>query len=288
MGQKRKAGKANIGEVLPMMNHGKNAPPETESSELPKKRRKAEDEDVSIAREKKKKKEKHAKSGERVEGIEEKKRKPTKSAVVIDTNTTNAPSTPKDEKKKKKKKKSSSTGNNENALDSFPGSQKAKFLDSNTLQDTQDMTESLAIDSKSKKKKKADKNPSSETVQDTSLLTESNLTNNQTKHLPNLGQTQDDSRPDQDMKGSKPSHRFIVFIGNIPFTATKDSISTHFSAVSPISIRAPTKPGTTQSKGFAFLEFDRYDHMKSCLQLYHHSKFDDGKSPARRINVELT
>jgi len=28
--------------------------------------------------------------------------------------------------------------------------------------------------------------------------------------------------------------------------------------------------------------------MKTCLKLYHHSSFDDGKSPARRINVELT
>ena len=28
--------------------------------------------------------------------------------------------------------------------------------------------------------------------------------------------------------------------------------------------------------------------MKTCLKLYHHSSFNDGKSPARRINVELT
>ena len=28
--------------------------------------------------------------------------------------------------------------------------------------------------------------------------------------------------------------------------------------------------------------------MKTCLKLYHHSSFDDGKKPARKINVELT
>ena len=28
--------------------------------------------------------------------------------------------------------------------------------------------------------------------------------------------------------------------------------------------------------------------MKTCLKLYHHSNFDDGQSPARRLNVELT
>lgn len=82
--------------------------------------------------------------------------------------------------------------------------------------------------------------------------------------------------------------RFICFIGNLPFTATKDSIAKHFEAVEPASIRAPTKPDTKQSKGYAFLEFDRYDRMKSCLASYHHSKFEDGISPSRRINVELT
>ena len=28
--------------------------------------------------------------------------------------------------------------------------------------------------------------------------------------------------------------------------------------------------------------------MKTCLQLFHHSTFDDGLSPARKVNVELT
>lgn len=48
------------------------------------------------------------------------------------------------------------------------------------------------------------------------------------------------------------------------------------------------KSNNEKARGFAFLEFEAYDRMKTCLKLYHHSSFDDGKSPARRINVELT
>lgn len=105
--------------------------------------------------------------------------------------------------------------------------------------------------------------------------------------------------------------RFIVFIGNLPYTCTTDAIQTHFSSVRPDSIRHITqKAGEStdnkkpqkgksdkgkaadskepRSKGFAFLEFDSYDRMKACLKSFHHSKFNDGKSPARKINVELT
>ncbi|KAI9875233.1 MAG: hypothetical protein M1830_008715, partial [Pleopsidium flavum] len=82
--------------------------------------------------------------------------------------------------------------------------------------------------------------------------------------------------------------RFIVFIGNLPFTATTASITAHFSKVQPLSVRHRTHKTTGKSKGFAFLEFSGYDRMKTCLKLYHHSSFDDGLSPARKINVELT
>lgn len=36
------------------------------------------------------------------------------------------------------------------------------------------------------------------------------------------------------------------------------------------------------------MEFEGYDHMKTCLKLFHHSMFDDGLSAPRKINVELT
>ncbi|OAF61200.1 hypothetical protein VC83_02334 [Pseudogymnoascus destructans] len=89
--------------------------------------------------------------------------------------------------------------------------------------------------------------------------------------------------------GEKASARFIVFVGNLPFSATVESITAHFAAVHPISVRNLTqKDDPTKSKGCAFVEFEGYDHMKTCLKTYHHSEFDDGKSTARKINVELT
>ncbi|KAI9860014.1 MAG: hypothetical protein M1813_006361 [Trichoglossum hirsutum] len=88
--------------------------------------------------------------------------------------------------------------------------------------------------------------------------------------------------------GERPK-RFIVFIGNLPFTATTASISKHFASLKPASIRHIThKDQPTKSKGYAFLEFDGYDRMKTCLKLHHQSTFDDGLSAARKINVELT
>jgi len=82
--------------------------------------------------------------------------------------------------------------------------------------------------------------------------------------------------------------RFICFVGNIPFTATETSVAQHFAKLRPIAIRHRTTKEAGKSRGFAFVEFDGYDRMKTCLQMYHHSVFDDGLSPVRKINVELT
>jgi nucleolar protein 6 len=85
------------------------------------------------------------------------------------------------------------------------------------------------------------------------------------------------------------STNFHIQQGNLPFTATTASIQKHFASVKPISVRHLThKDDPKKSKGAAFVEFDGYDHMKTCLKLFHHSMFDDGISPARKINVELT
>lgn len=115
---------------------------------------------------------------------------------------------------------------------------------------------------------------------------------------------------------AKPTKsRFILFIGNLPYTATDESITAHFKSIQPFTLRHRVDPKTKKSKGFAFLEFENYDRMKTCLKLYHHSTFDpaqsaksdDGnggaeageggakaggrgkkKDKSRRINVELT
>jgi nucleolar protein 6 len=109
--------------------------------------------------------------------------------------------------------------------------------------------------------------------------------------------------PDSAVTGANDSkpQRFILFIGNLPYSTTTAQIESHFTKLAPTSIRHRTDKVTGRSKGFAFLEFAGYDKMKTCLKLYHHSIFDpeaakdkpdgernDKKKKQRRINVELT
>ncbi|KAI0883847.1 uncharacterized protein GGS22DRAFT_26611 [Annulohypoxylon maeteangense] len=88
--------------------------------------------------------------------------------------------------------------------------------------------------------------------------------------------------------------RFIVFVGNLPYSATVAQITAHFSAVHPTSVRLLHDQKTKKSRGIAFVEFGGYDHMKTCLKTMHHSTFTsapskDGRAPEeRKINVELT
>ena len=105
---------------------------------------------------------------------------------------------------------------------------------------------------------------------------------------------QDDRQPEEEQAEEEPAAngkptRFICFVGNLPFTATADSVRAHFATLQPTSVRLLTqRDNPSKSRGIAFVEFGRYDHMKTCLEKFHHTEFDDGKSAARRINVELT
>lgn len=101
----------------------------------------------------------------------------------------------------------------------------------------------------------------------------------------------EEATPEEPPQGKKV--RFIVFVGNLPFSATPEQITTHFSAVHPTSVRLLHDPRTGKSRGIAFVEFARYDHMKSCLKTMHHTTFTcpsgkPGRTEERRINVELT
>ncbi|ROT41729.1 hypothetical protein SODALDRAFT_331507 [Sodiomyces alkalinus F11] len=87
--------------------------------------------------------------------------------------------------------------------------------------------------------------------------------------------------------GKAPRH--IVFVGNLPFTANDSTIRQHFAAFKPTSVRCLTKDGVEGTcRGFAFVEFGNPAHMSTCLDKMHHTSFNDGVSPARKINVELT
>ncbi|KAK4124942.1 hypothetical protein N657DRAFT_643712 [Parathielavia appendiculata] len=114
-----------------------------------------------------------------------------------------------------------------------------------------------------------------------------------TEHVP-IKEDEDDKKAladhhnDYSDNSNKPT-RFICFVGNLPYTATVDSVRAHFATLQPTSVRLLTqRDDPSKSRGIAFVEFGRYDHMKTCLSKFHHTEFDDGKSPARRINVELT
>ncbi|RYP50723.1 hypothetical protein DL769_010913 [Monosporascus sp. CRB-8-3] len=113
---------------------------------------------------------------------------------------------------------------------------------------------------------------------------------------------------------SKKNNRFIVFVGNLPYSATQADIASHFAAVHPASIRLlHSRTDPHKSRGIAFVEFARYDHMKTCLKTLHHSTMrvgaaasdgkqgkggrggkrqkgqgEEGKFEERKINVELT
>ncbi|TKA72603.1 hypothetical protein B0A55_06416 [Friedmanniomyces simplex] len=85
----------------------------------------------------------------------------------------------------------------------------------------------------------------------------------------------DPEDPDTDpTTAPKSRSKFILFIGNLPFTTTDTSLHAHFKKLAPFTLRHRTDPTTGKSKGFAFLEFENYDRMETCLKKYHHTLFD--------------
>ncbi|EGD86161.1 hypothetical protein H112_07089 [Trichophyton rubrum D6] len=93
---------------------------------------------------------------------------------------------------------------------------------------------------------------------------------------------------DAEMEEARKSQRFIVFISNLPYTATQESVTKHFEKLQPTSVRVPLERGGKKGRGFAFVEFAGFDRMKTCLKQYHGTMFEDGDKPARKIKVELT
>ncbi|RAH43385.1 RNA-binding protein [Aspergillus brunneoviolaceus CBS 621.78] len=128
-----------------------------------------------------------------------------------------------------------------------------------------------------KKKEKKDKKAKKAKEEDTNVQTDT----------PSAEAPAEESA--QGEESSQKGNRFICFVGNLPYSANRESLTAHFEKISPVSVRVATeKDKPTKCRGFGFIEFDNYDRMKTCLKLYHHSMFDDKKYPPRRINVELT
>ncbi|KAI0830562.1 hypothetical protein BC628DRAFT_1354570 [Trametes gibbosa] len=89
--------------------------------------------------------------------------------------------------------------------------------------------------------------------------------------------------------GNKVKQRFILFVGNLKYNTTKETVEKHFSKCDPPpSVRLMTpKPSATsrptvKSKGFAFVEFTHRNALQQGLKL--HQTDIEG----RKINVELT
>ncbi|QRV97409.1 RNA recognition motif protein [Ceratobasidium sp. AG-Ba] len=87
--------------------------------------------------------------------------------------------------------------------------------------------------------------------------------------------------------------KFILFVGNLPYTVSKEQLQEHFGDCKPApSIRLLTpkprsgKPQTAvqaaKSKGCAFLEFTTHAAMQLAIRKHH------TELAGRRINVELT
>ncbi|KAK8064961.1 hypothetical protein PG994_007599 [Apiospora phragmitis] len=109
--------------------------------------------------------------------------------------------------------------------------------------------------------------------------------------------TVEQKQQDQENARPKKAARFIVFVGNLPYSATVGDIEQHFSAVHPTAVRLlHEKTNPNKSRGVAFVEFAGYDHMKTCLKTLHHSTMTcqgrdyhgRPKDDERKINVELT
>ncbi|KAI1981069.1 hypothetical protein LOZ53_001672 [Ophidiomyces ophidiicola] len=143
---------------------------------------------------------------------------------------------------------------------------------------------------KKEKKKKKDKKAQKES-KDTNEEPKEEVNGDATVAEPPTSSEQDITIPpeeDDHIHPDRKQGRFIVFISNLPYTADYDAVSKHFAKLQPAHIRVPQERGGKKGRGFAFVEFAHYDRMKTCLKLYHHTMFDDGKSPARKIGVELT
>lgn len=105
------------------------------------------------------------------------------------------------------------------------------------------------------------------------------------------GKADDADDGDAREDSAKPKAKYILFLGNLRYTTSKEQIAAHFSACNPPpTIRlltpkpkpgVPPKPGV-KSKGCAFLEFASHNTLQQGLKL--HGSTLDG----RVVNVELT
>ncbi|PVH70272.1 hypothetical protein DL98DRAFT_540969 [Cadophora sp. DSE1049] len=294
----RKAKKRAAEDAIPDVPDSWTAEPEAETSKSAekdsKKRKRDGDEEDSVAKEEKESKKESKKRRKEVEAgkavsedapVETRKEKKSKKGkkdeaadvekadapVDLDTEMTDTPVL--DAPKKSKKERKAERKVKEAAEAAANGTATTKSATTaDATAETNGLTKKGAEKSDEKEEKKSKKN-----------------NRNREKKRKGANAAEATNGDAADENASSKAARFIVFVGQLPFTATKESVEKHFASIKPKSVRVPTEKGQAgKAKGFAFVEFEGYDHMKTCLKLFHHSLFNDGISAAREINVNLT
>ncbi|UKZ74180.1 hypothetical protein TrVFT333_001839 [Trichoderma virens FT-333] len=211
----------------------------------------------------------------------------------------------KDKKKEKKDKKEK--GDKKDKKDKSKYSSKTRKEKKEERKDIQDLPEGMDIDddegkpvakteskadsktngkAEAKKEETKDKKEKKEKKdkKEKSSKKESKKEKSSSKDMP-----QGEDAIDLDSSSAQKPGRNIVFVGNLPYSATAASITAHFATLKPIAVRCLTKKEDPKAcRGIAFVEFATSTHQRTCLDKFHHSMFEDGISPARKINVELT
>ncbi|KAI1748820.1 hypothetical protein F4782DRAFT_515853 [Xylaria castorea] len=170
----------------------------------------------------------------------------------------------KKKKKSKKDKKKVSAASEETELETQEqGGEAEADVDPSAAKDVDTIDpKSSSSTSSSKKSSKKDKKKKTTAPTDSEPTASAPTT-------AEAGAEAEEAEPDSDAK-----KRFIVFVGNLPYSATAEHITTHFSSVHPTAVRLlHQKNAPSRSRGIAFVEFARYDHMKTALKLFHHSVF---------------
>ncbi|THC98031.1 hypothetical protein EYZ11_002457 [Aspergillus tanneri] len=240
---------------------------------------------------------------------EDKKKEKRKAKEVVDEieGGSQAEETPKEKKDKKEKKEKKDKKEKKEMKDKKDKEEKKDKKDKKEKKEKKDKREDDEIETMNNTSKQesfdamdVDEKPSKETEKPSPETEKGSKKDKKSKKekkyktsaIENKEQQQEagqSQRTEDEPTGKQKPNRFIVFVGNLPYSANAESLKTHFEKNPPVSVRVATeKDKPTKCRGFGFVEFEHYDRMKTCLKLYHHSIFDDGKYPPRRINVELT
>ncbi|XP_060523903.1 nucleolin-like [Cylas formicarius] len=89
--------------------------------------------------------------------------------------------------------------------------------------------------------------------------------------------------PEQIDQAKKKNSRFVLFVGNVPYDATKQDLHAHFSKAGEIvHIRIPLGKETKKPRGFCYVEVKDEHAYQQCLSMHH------TQLKGRRINVLYT